>query len=97
MKENKIKVIFGQKTEIGYFSLYKENEMFFIEFNDSEDCITIKNHKLYGPYNEDTILNFLFRIFINKVNFDKKITDTFLEFSRCIDEMISNKMPDPDK
>ena len=89
-------MIYEEQTEIGHFSLYKENKMFFIKYSHEGDFFEISGYNLYGPYSEDKILEFLFDAFIDKVNFQQKVSDSYCDLAKCIGAMNSNNMPNPD-
>lgn len=91
-----MKIIHERGTEDGYFCLYKENGMFFIKYSHEGDFFEISGYNLYGPYNEDKILEFLFEAFIDKVNFQQKVSDSYCDLAKCIGAMNSNNMPNPD-
>lgn len=95
MKKDNIEVIYEENTEIGFFCLYKEDGMFFVRFKYKEDSMTIKGYNLYGPYDENKVLKFLFKEFVDKANFRIKLMEKFYEMHEYADKMTWADMPEP--
>ena len=93
---DKIEMIYEEQTEIGHFCLYNENKMFFIKFRHKENLIPVNQHELYGPYDENKVLRFLFKEFVDKVNLRTKIAEKCYEMFEYADKMICAQLPDPD-